>query len=234
MKGRESRRRAVYVITTICPLVLAGCARSVPLLCERDFTCASFAKSINHFVALGENAAVRELYKLAAENNERCDCDEKGEGIDRDARIAWICRVLFEPRGSKPLRGPLYGSPGVPYLSMPEEDWPLLPVAKQGLSYFVLSRGYFLASGAPEEPERYIEYCTSHGTFRKSPVPVPTRAQAIRDALMLQDTPRWSAIKWKDAGHNWSYTYSKAATREFVEGQADRIPGKLDLPSMPP
>ena len=33
-------------------------------------------------------------------------------------RIAWVCRILFQPKGKEPLRGPGYGGLSLPRNSM--------------------------------------------------------------------------------------------------------------------
>lgn len=70
---------------------------------------------------------------------------------------------------------------------------------------------------------RYLSYCRSEGTFRKESVPVPTHAEARKDAAALCDGPAWKAIKWDDSGEGWSYAFSEEWVWKFIQAQADRI-----------
>jgi hypothetical protein len=146
---------------------------------KEAFTSASFADAVNHFAALGEDAAVQQLHGMVS---------DAGTQIMRivrfELRVAFVCRVLFEPRFEN-LRPPAIGQFSLPRQSMPAESWPLYPVALSGSSYFVLTEGFFCA-GVPEEPREYIIYCRENGVFRKTPVSVPTRNQALSDAATLR------------------------------------------------
>src|SRR5207248_2099895 len=102
---------------------------------------------------------------------------------------------------------PMYGGLSLPFKTMPHANWPLYPVAASGKSFFVLSEGYSLA-GVPEDPKHYLAHCRAEGAFRKHPVPIPTQAEAQRDAKALRQSPPWKAIKWKDSGQGFSYTMS--------------------------
>jgi hypothetical protein len=109
---------------------------------------------------------------------------------------------------------------------MPLMTWPLYPVASFGKSYFVLSEGYFdsyIGTGRPEDPKAYLTYCRTEGKFRKEEIPIPTKDQALKDAAELRKSDAWKAIKWKDSGPGFSYTFSEKETWSFIKGQAEAI-----------
>jgi len=106
---------------------------------------------------------------------------------------------------------------------MPLKSWPLFPLAASGSSYFVLSEHYVGAS-SPERPKDYLKYCRSKGQFRKEAVPIPSKAQALKDLQQLWKSEAWKAIKWKDSGKGWSYDYSEDWVREYIKKQAEEIP----------
>jgi hypothetical protein len=188
---------------------------------EHAFTAASLADAVNHFVGLGEDAAMRELQEIA--QAEREDCYSRG-GVywSMKERVGWMCRILFESKDGRPLREPYFGALDLPYHSMPNTSWPLYPVALSGSTYFVLSEGYWLA-GVAEDINAYIAYCRQTGAFRRTPVAVPTRAQAMMDAAVLRASPAWQAIKWTDSGQGWSYTLNEDGSWEFIHNQAAMI-----------
>ena len=45
-----------------------------------------------------------------------------------------------------------------------------------------------------------MKYCKDNGVFRKTPVVVPTREQALKDTEQLRQSTAWKAIKWIDNG----------------------------------
>src|SRR5262249_40890802 len=111
----------------------------VPALFKgRAFTCATLAEVVNHYVALGEDAAVKELKALVPKGFSGFK-----RGFSMDERIGWVCRILFEPKGTEPLRPPGLGGLSLP--PMPLKEWPFYPVARSGETYCVLSEGYMLA-----------------------------------------------------------------------------------------
>lgn len=191
-----------------------------PLFSEREFTCASFAEAVNHFISLGEDNAVKELRRLALRPGE--DFIASHGEFSVNERIGWVCRVLFQPNDGKPLRPPLYGGLNLPENSMPLKSWPLYPVAFSGGTYFVLSQGYMLL-GVAEDPKDYIDYCRTTGHFRKTPIPVPTRMDALRDATALKESEPWRVIKWKDRGEEWNYSINEERVWSFIQNQAESI-----------
>jgi hypothetical protein len=205
----------VLVLLMTLQIASAGVPR---LFQQKQFTAAAFAEAVNHFVAIGEDASVRELRGLALDDA----ASRALRGKDRwsaNERIGWMCRVLFEPSTDTPLRPPAFGGLALPEHSMPAADWPLYPVAHSGSTYFVLGEGYLLA-GRAEDPIAYIAYSQRAGIFRTHPIAVPDRAQAMKDAAALRQSAAWKAIQWTDRGENWSYTLSESSTWEFILDQA--------------
>jgi hypothetical protein len=92
---------------------------------ERSFNAASLAKAVNHFVALGEQSALRELSAIGPYHDFERGIVNKGFSLPE--RVGWVCRILFQPKGHTPLREPAYGGPFLPYLTMPPARWPLCP-----------------------------------------------------------------------------------------------------------
>ena len=187
---------------------------------QRAFDAIDLAEAVNHYVALGEGDGVRELTALAVEN----DSPQSALGKDPHLpeRIGWVCRILFIPKDGRPLPPPGLGSLRLPFKTMPLANWPLYPVAASGKSYFVLGEGYMLA-GLPEPAEWYIASCHRAGVFRTQPVPIPTGAEARRDAEALRNSAAWKIIKWKDRGEGFSYVLSEQQTWKFIQSQADAI-----------
>ena len=222
------------LLLTLLVAAFQTCYGDVPrFFRERAFTSALLAQAVNRFVSLGEEGAVKELSDLAVG-----DGFGYRNGFSVNVRIGLLCRVLFEPRDDEPIRAPYYGwldalgSMGLPPV-FPSASWtnisrywPLYPVAHSGSTYFVLSEGYsFEGFGGPEKPRDYIAYCQKHGVFRKTPLHVPTRAEALRDAAALRRSKSWKAIKWKDSGEGYSFDAgSDGYAWSFIQEQAESIP----------
>jgi hypothetical protein len=213
-------------------LALQTCDGEAPrFFREKAFTSASFAEAVNHFVGLGEAAAVKELNGLG-------EGADMINGLSVKVRIGLLGRVLFQPRHGEPIRPPGYGfllelgSIGLPEVSSSSwtnvsKNWPLYPVALSGSTYFVLNEFYaFEGVGAPEDPMRYIEYCQKHGVFRRAKIRVPTRKEATRDAVALRLSGAWRAIKWADSGQGYSFHMNEDAVWSYIENQAKAIPGR--------
>lgn len=194
-----------------------ACGAVPRLFQEKDFTAASFAEAVNYFVAIGEDATVRELQGLA---------DSSANPLGKssvDERIGWMCRVLFRANAYEPLRPPFFGKVTMfPPNIVPDKSWPLYPVALSRSTYFILGEGYTLA-GVAEDPKDYIKYCRQTGVFRKKPIAVPTKAQAIKAAAALRQSASWKAVKWTDSGPSWSYTISEGWVWKFIQNQAESI-----------
>lgn len=199
------------------------CSANAPALFRQQaFNAATLAMAVNHFVDIGEEATVKELDTLAATG----DVVHRNGGIfNIHERIGWVCRVLFAPKGQKPLRPPMYGALVLPYASMPLERWPLFPVVLSGNTYFVLSEGYFVA-GHPEPATGYVAYCRENGIFRTTPVQVPTREQALKDAVALHQSGAWKAMKWRESSPADNEDYWGKVTWKFIQAQAESIPTK--------
>jgi hypothetical protein len=217
------------ILVFVVPMAVAR-AEVPDFFRKAHFNAATFAEAVNHYIALGEGPAIRELTALGPESGaifkpRRGNASLRVEdGVDVPGRIGLMCRVLFQPTGKLlPLREPLYGGLALPREMRRSKDWPLYPVAASGRSYFVLEEGYTLA-GVAEEPAAYLAYCHDHGIFRRSPVPVPTRAQAQADALALRKSSAWKALQWSYRSPNESYDLDEAATFWFIQDQADSIP----------
>ena len=210
------------ILPLVVILVSAAPCRAQPpkLFRDKHFTCATLADAANHFIALGERAAVKELDSLILD----WDTDFQGE-FSRNERIGWVCRILFGPKEKEPLRAPAYGGHHLPYNTMPLSNWPLYPVARSGSTYFVLSEGYTLA-GKPEDPKEYLTYCRRTGRFRKEHVPTPTRSRALKDLEKLRQSEAWKAIKWRDSGPGFSTEISEDWIWGFIKAQADLTPEK--------
>jgi len=187
---------------------------------EEEFTSASFAEAINHYVGIGERAAVKELRQLKQPHGRVFP-----NLIHVNVRIGLLCRVLFEPNGGEPIRPPSYGGllflggAGMEYTRWADirNNWPLFPVALSGSTYFVLSDKYWWEGfGGPEDAKDYISYCHKHGIFRKSMVKVPTKAEAMDDAAALRRSTEWQAIK-SDLKGNEEFTWN------YIQIQANAI-----------
>ena len=185
---------------------------------EKDFSAAIVAEAVNHFVQAGENASVRELEALAVDR----PIHDRKNGFSINERIGWMCRVLFIAKPGEHLRPPRFGGLSLPYLTMPFDRWPLFPVAHSGSTYFVLDEGYKVV-GLPENTKAYIQYCRENGVFRKERVPVPTRAQAIKDAASLRESDRWKMIKWSENTPGRSFTMDESVVFRFIQKQAETI-----------
>lgn len=221
-----SRFAIAFAVVVSLPSCVAPAAkdrlprRDLPeFLSEAEISCARYAEAVNYYVDIGEENAVASLEALAASEATHGDPPDRAQ-----RRMALLCRVLFEPKGKGRLRGPAFGEVhGLPRNTMPRERWPLYPVTQAGSSYFVLGEGYVLG-GKAESPASYVDYCRAEGTFRKGRVPVPTRAQALRDFESLRESEPWKALKWKDQGQGFSYQLSETSVLEYLKAQAERIP----------
>lgn len=220
-------------------LAISGiCRAEVPkLLAEKDFNSISLVEAANHFINIGEAATFAELNLFLAENAAQTNRFFK-RGYDVNERIGWIFRILYQPKSGisvivpktgvrisgriVPLRPPEFGWLGMPETSMPAKKWPLYPLALFGSTYLVLREGY-TPRDTPETMQHYMEYCRDNGTFRKTPVPVSTRQEALDDAELLRQSSSWKAIKWLDNG-GIGFPRGQEWTWQFIERQAGNIP----------
>ena len=217
--------------------LVIGRAEVPKLLTERAFTSAALAEAVNHYVAIGETATIKELQQASAQEKSQTELFQ-GKGFSVDERIGWVCRILYEPKLSPPtlvpktgaiipgtlipLRAPRFGVLNIPKESMPADKWPLYPIALSGSTYLVLNQHY-TPDGSPEDATHYLDYCRKNGLFRKSPVPVPTQEQALQDAAALRQSEAWKAISWQSDG-GFTYPMGEQLTWSFLKNQARFIP----------
>jgi hypothetical protein len=204
-----------------------GRAEMPALFREQAFTCATLADAVNHFVGLGEDAAVKELEQMseieAAEAEQNRGFNVRGFSINE--RISWVCRILFEPKNGAYIRAPKFGKLDLPEKYMPIAKWPLYPVVLSGSTYFVMAENYSDDNRTPEEPKHYIEYCRANGNFRTTPVNVSDPAKVLQDADALHDSAAWQDIQWLDDS-GYSYPMGDQWTWGFILKQA-KIPAKV-------
>ena len=213
------------------------CHAEVPkLLTERAFTSASLAEAANHFIAIGEPATFKELDAFLVQDSTNTN-DRFNRGYNVAERIGWIFRIIYEPKPGVPMlvpktgaiipgniipiRAPNFGSLGIPEASMPAEKWPLYPLALSDSTYVVL-KDRANPINATETITHYMEYCRDNGVFRKAPVTVPTRQQALKDAQQLRQSAAWKAIKWIDNGEV-GFPKGEQWTWDFIQDQARNI-----------
>ncbi len=81
----------------------------------------------------------------------------------------------------------------------------------------------YTSKGIPETINHYMEYCKENGAFRKTPVVVPTREQAMKDTAQLRQSSAWKAIQWLNRD-GISFPYGQEWTWSFIQKQARTIP----------
>jgi hypothetical protein len=202
-----------------------GRAEIPKLFREKAFNCATLADAVNHFVGIGEDAAVKELEDLteveASEKGKNHNFDTRGFSINE--RVGWVCRILFEPKNGPYLRAPKFGKLGIPEKFMPIDKWPLYPVVLSGSTYFVLSEGYTDDNNKHEDPGHYVEYCRDNGNFRTAMIKITSRAQVLSDADALHQSDPWKAIQWVD-DDGFSYPMGEQWTWAFIQRQTKPLP----------
>lgn len=87
------------------------------------------------------------------------------QNIDNNEKIAILCRMLFDPNDSEPLRRPMLGGP-VFIGDGSTEDWPLEPITFFKDIPICIVWGYDL-SGFPEHGSNYLEYSINNGSWTK-------------------------------------------------------------------
>ena len=177
------------------------------------------AEAANHYIAMGEDRAVKELKLL----EDSTYTEMLRGGADPNTRISWLCRILFRGKPGHSIRPPAYGALTFLPPDMIGEQWPLYPVAESKGVYFVLSEGYLLA-GVAEKASEYVDYCRKHGSFRKTKVKVPTRSEATRALEALTHSGNWQTIRWKGEDHGHPYETSGEWIIESMKPQAEGIP----------
>ena len=157
---------------------------------EYAYDVATLATTVNHYVSLGEAAALADLRKRAARL-------ERNALSPQETRIGHVAHILWGSSGVA-LRNRADGAyMDLPYLSMPASAWPHYPLVRSGESFFVMSEARILA-GVAEPLSDYLNYCQQNGRFRRGALPVPTHDQALRDLKALQASQRWRALRWKE------------------------------------
>ncbi len=221
--GRGARLVSIIIIllfiAVAMPTAEAPLNRAeVPLLFRQTaFTPATLAQAVNHYVAIGEEASIYELTAVDASG----DIAPHVSNLILDQRIAWVCQILFRPNDNQPIGNPYTGGFGPPYYPMASDSLPLVPLVTAGSSYFVMS-DRMLFAGCPVPISDYLDRCRSSGSFRQSPVPVPTRAQALSDLAMLRKTHAWQEFRWQE--FRAYYGDSEAGCWKFMKNQALSIP----------
>lgn len=229
------------ILTIAIAIMCAGCASSqqpseltkaparkespkyIPqLLRVKEFNSATLARAANHYISLGEARAIKEL-KLLEEDI----VVSASRRFQRNERIGWVCRIIFQGPKDLPLRPPAYGGLSLPRLTMPLDRWPLYPVAESKGVHFVLSEGYTLA-GVAERASDYVDYCSTKGAFRTTKLKVPSREDALHAFDALENSQRWKDLKWKDSGPGTRYTMSQQWVLEKIKAQATSIPDEAN------
>jgi len=209
------------ILICLTSMLLGLAHAEVPkLFTQKQFTAANIAEAVNRYVAIGETSAVKELQQVAAQDTSEND-NFLGKGFSVKERVAWVCRILYEPKGRTPLRAPRFGELALPEKSMPAEKWPLYPLALSGSTYVVLKQGY-TPDGTPEEVTHYLAYCRNNGVFRKTPVDVPTREQAEKDIASFHSSAEWQAIEWQNKD-GVSFPMGESLTWAFIKNQTKSI-----------
>ena len=85
----------------------------------------------------------------------------------------------------------------------------------------MLKQGY-TPSGKPESLAHYLAYCKDNGTFRTTPVAVPTEEQAAKDVVTLRQSESWKDIK-SEHNDGFSFPMGEQWTWTFIQNQAKAI-----------
>ena len=197
--------------------LIAGAAQGVPygptasLFARKIPNCREWAEAANYYIELGEAAGLARLKRDASKH--------WGSPLYPNERAAHLCRILFEPKGSKPLRPPALGALALPYETMGLNKWPELPMVAQDGVWFILAEGYEL-TGHAEPLDRYAAYCQANGRYRLAPLKVPstTEAQAALERLLC--SPRWKSVTWSHKSVGRAYTYDPNSVIRDLRRQA--------------
>src|SRR5258706_4625365 len=119
----------------ILPYLQIQLARSdVPdLLKTKEFNSAGLTRAANHYIKRGEESFLNDIKLMALDPGADFRqgfgaSNQMRTNFSQNERIGWLCRVLYEPKETKPLRPPGLGALGVPYMTMPSDSWPLFPL----------------------------------------------------------------------------------------------------------
>ena len=193
-------------------------AETPKLFKSSQYNSKVIAEAANYFIKLGEDKGIQELMKLSPPSWTPPSVQETKDGLrlDRD-RVAWLLRILYKPK-KEPIRQPLFGALGLPYMSMKNGKWPIYPLVESEGVYFVLADGYFLA-GRAERIEDYVAYCKKNGIYRKKLIKKPTAKEATKALNFLFSDKRWKEIEWSYSQPNHSYTLSEESRKKFIKKQ---------------
>ena len=217
-----------YTITLLVFMAAGLCRADIPkLFTQRGFTSVTLVDAVNHFVAIGQDASVKEFQEIIA--NEDADTNWLfSRGFSAKERIGWVCRILFESKDGSPLRPPEFGRLNLPQKFMPADKWPLYPVALSGSTYFVLSEGYSTDGMKTESAADYVAYCEKNGVFRKTSILMPTKDEANKDAQALRQGAAWQSISWED-DQGFSYPLGERWAWGFMLNQIRSLPDKAPV-----
>jgi hypothetical protein len=199
----------LFVIVSMIALQNADQIKTPPLLKEDSYDVARIVEAANHYIVKGEASLIHDI-----------------KSCKYRRRAAWLCLMLYEPKGKDPLGYPSWGDLGIPYKTMPLDEWPIIPLVKAGSSYFVMAEPNTYLGANPESVEHYIDSCKKAGRFRKKLLAVPSPEVAEKDLAELLRSPKWKAIKWSDLTGGTGYILSE---RRMVDGLKAQIPkSKID------
>ncbi len=204
------------------------------LFVQPGFNSRNLAEAANYFIAMGEDRAFAKLASLEVSPSNwtwNWSLAYGRTSFSLDSRVMWMCRMLYEPKGSVPLRNPKIGCilPFTTFTTTSLEPWPLFPLVLSGESYFLLG-GIQDISGTPESAVGYLQYCRSNGSFRAKPVALLSRKQSLKDIALLTQSEKWKAIKWKKSGPVFYYSIPEESVLGYVKSQAEGIPEKPKNP----
>jgi hypothetical protein len=107
-----------------------------------------------HLQKIGKEAACNEL--IALSHSSRI----KPYDIDDTAKIAVLCRMVFDTRNNSTFRTAGIGMPSL-LGGTDRSDWPLEPIEIIDGVPFDITKGYALY-GSGESPEEYVRYCITN------------------------------------------------------------------------
>jgi len=212
---------------------LESAITSFPRISAWEFRPDEAVLSANTLIEAGKDAACRALETSIKTKREwrfaHTGFDDKlsqDEG-ESNRKVCHLCRLIFTPTNSGEfLRAPrLGGSSTMPYESLKPPNWPDMPFAIVNGVPYSMTFGYAL-QGMPERAESYLAYCQTNGNFRTKTFPKPTFLTASNALNQLFGSAAWKALKWKDQGLGWSYTfdedYAKTGLRKQIENMANQ------------
>jgi len=200
-------KRAFVMILTICSNYVYAAEKK-----QSAISPAILAAEANTLILAGEDKAIMELT-----TNVR---------ITRN-RLEFFCTILWiESTDRASHQSITVGTPANLPASFDSRHWPDFPYTLSGLTYFSLVSEYsFYGVVKPFSIVEYIAKCREHAKFRKALLPVPTRAQARRDVIVL-----WSSTNYKnmwntphDEFERYMFGKLEAITRKYLSDQVDAV-----------